>query len=323
MNFSERPRRLRKTQAIRDLVQENALSARDLVWPVFIKEGGNLREPISALPGCNRLSVDQLIEEVGRFKELRAVALFPAIEDRLKDSRAKEALNPAGLVPRAVRELKARFPDMLVITDIALDPYSSDGHDGIVKNGEILNDETLLVLAKQALVHAEAGADFVAPSDMMDGRVGWIRKALDENQFTSTGIIAYSTKYASAFYGPFRSALESAPRFGDKKTYQMSPSNRREALREARLDISEGADVLMVKPALSYLDVISAVRQNSDIPVAAYNVSGEYAMVKAAAANGWLDEKAAVLEILTSIKRAGADFIFTYHTPDVLNWLKA
>jgi porphobilinogen synthase len=220
-----------------------------------------------------------------------------------------------------VQALKRAYPDLLVITDVALDPYSTEGHDGLVKNGEILNDETVVVLAQQAKMHAEAGADFVAPSDMMDGRVGWIRKKLDESGLFKTGIIAYSAKYASGFYGPFRDALKSAPKAGDKKTYQMNPMNRREALREARLDTREGADVLMVKPALAYLDVISAVRAKSDLPVAAYNVSGEYAMVKAAAKNGWLDEKTVTTEILGSIKRAGADMIFTYHTPEVLKWM--
>lgn len=323
MNIIERPRRLRKNAAIRDLVQETTLTASDLVWPVFIKDGRGIQEPISALPGCFRYSTENLLKEVERLVPmgLKAVALFPAIEDKLKDAKGREALNPSGLVPRAIQDLKARLPELCVITDVALDPYSSDGHDGIVKDGEILNDETLVVLAEQALVHARAGADFVAPSDMMDGRVGWIRKQLDEAGFQKTGIISYSAKYASGFYGPFREALESKPRFGDKKTYQMNPMNRREALREARLDTVEGADVLMVKPALSYLDVIREVRRASDLPIAAYNVSGEYAMVKAASANQWLDERAVTLEILGSIKRAGADMIFTYHTPDALHWL--
>lgn len=324
MTITERPRRLRKTSSIRSMVQETHLLASDLVWPVFVKEGQSIREPISSLPGCYRLSVDQLTQDVTHLVTLglRAVALFPCIEDRLKDSKASEALNPTGLIPRAVRELKSRVPDLTVITDVALDPYSSDGHDGIVRNGEVLNDETLLVLAGQALVQAQAGADFVAPSDMMDGRIGWIRRHLDESSLTDTGIISYCAKYASGFYGPFRQALESAPRFGDKKTYQMNPMNRREALREARLDQAEGADVLMVKPALSYLDVIQSLRATSDLPIAAYNVSGEYAMIKAAVANKWLDEKLVVLEILGSIKRAGANMIFSYHTPDVLRWLE-
>jgi porphobilinogen synthase len=323
MNPIERPRRLRRSPAIRDLVQETNLTAADLVWPVFIKDGSRVNEPIAALPGRARLSIDLLQKETEKLLPLglRALALFPCIEDGLKDAKASEALNKSGLVPRAVRALKASFPDLAVITDVALDPYSSEGHDGLVRGGEVLNDESVVVLAEQALVQAESGADFVAPSDMMDGRVGWIRNKLDEAGFQRTGIISYCAKYASGFYGPFRQALESAPRFGDKKTYQMNPLNRREALREARLDTVEGADVLMVKPALAYLDVISDIRAASDLPIAAYNVSGEYAMVKFAAQNQVLDEKTVVLEILGSIKRAGGDMIFSYHTPDVLRWL--
>lgn len=321
MNFRERPRRLRASKAIRDLVQETHLLKQNLVWPVFIQEGKGKREAISSLPGCFCYSIDELLKECGKLSELRAIALFPRIADDLKDNQGLEAVNPKGLVPRAVTELKKNFPELLVITDVALDPYSSDGHDGIVKNGKILNDETLLVLADQALMQAEAGADFVAPSDMMDGRVGWIRKALDEASHQETGIISYTAKYASGFYGPFREALASSPKFGDKKTYQMNPANVKEALREARLDRLEGADVLMVKPALAYLDVIRALYHHVDLPLAAYNVSGEYAMVKAAGKNGWIDEKTVTLEILNSIRRAGATMIFTYHTPDVLNWL--
>lgn len=324
MRIIERPRRLRKNAAIRDLVQESHLSAKDLVWPVFIKDGKNVREPIDSLPGCFRLSLDQLEKECAALSPLalKAIALFPCIEDKLKNTKASEAANKHGLVPRAVKALKSKMPDLLVITDVALDPYSSDGHDGLVKDGEILNDETLLVLAEQALVQAEAGADFVAPSDMMDARVGWIRRALDEAGHTNTGIISYTAKYASGFYGPFRGALASAPRFGDKKTYQMNPANRREARREARLDTREGADVLMVKPALAYLDVIASLRAVSDLPIAAYNVSGEYAMVKFTAAKNVIDERTIALEILGSIKRAGADMIFSYHTPDALKWLE-
>jgi porphobilinogen synthase len=324
MKFTERPRRLRRSSAIRDLVQENHLSAGDLVWPVFVKAGSKLKEPITSLPGCARLSPDVCVEEVRKLVDLglKAVEIFPGIDENLKSNKAEEALNPKGLVPQTIRLLKKAFPQLVVITDIALDPYSADGHDGIVRNGEILNDETVVVLSEQAKMHAEAGADFVAPSDMMDGRVGWIRKNLDESGFTQTGIIAYTAKYASGFYGPFRDALESAPKFGDKKTYQMNPMNAREALREAKLDQAEGADVLLVKPALAYLDIIHMIKQKTYLPMAAYNVSGEYAMVKAGAQNGWLDEQTAVMEILGSIKRAGADMIFSYHTPDVLNWLK-
>lgn len=321
--FRERPRRLRQSPAIRELVQEYQLLSTDLIWPAFVTEGKKVRDAISSLPGCFRFSQDQLVQEAGKLVDmgLNALALFPHIDEKLKDSTGKEAVNPAGLVPQVVQALKRAHPDLLVITDVALDPYSFEGHDGIVKNGEIVNDETVLVLAQQAKMHAEAGADFVAPSDMMDGRVGWIRKKLDESGLSKTGIISYSAKYASGFYGPFRDALQSAPKSGDKKTYQMNPMNKREALREARLDTREGADVLMVKPALSYLDVIAAIRAKSDLPIAAYNVSGEYAMVKAAAKNGWLDEKVVTTEILGSIKRAGADMIFSYHTPEVLRWM--
>ncbi|MGE3682579.1 MAG: porphobilinogen synthase [Bdellovibrionales bacterium] len=323
MKLVERPRRLRRSASVRDLVQESHLSAADLIWPAFLIDGQGVREEISSLPGCSRFSPDLLLKEAESLagRGLRAIALFPRIEDSLKDPRGREAINPKGLVPQTVGLLKERLPEITVITDVALDPYSSEGHDGIVEKGEILNDESVMILGEQALMQARAGADFVAPSDMMDGRVGWIRKILDENGFTQTGIISYSAKYASGFYGPFREALMSAPRFGDKKTYQLNPMNRREALREARLDQHEGCDVLLIKPALSYLDIILEVRRRSDVPIAAYNVSGEYAMVKAAAQRGWLDERTVTLEILGSIKRAGADMIFSYHTPDVLAWL--
>lgn len=322
--MKQRPRRNRKTEFLRSLVRETSLTANDLVWPVFVKEGEKVRQPIASLPDCYRLSTDELLSDVAKLLPLglKAVALFPQIPDRQKDSLAKEALNESGLIPNTVRALKQQFPDLVVITDVALDPYSSEGHDGLVHEGQILNDETVAVLAQQALVQARAGADFVAPSDMMDGRVGAIRLFLDEAGFQNVGILAYSAKYASAFYDPFRDALDSAPKAGDKKTYQMDPMNAREALREARLDIEEGADILMVKPALAYLDIIQKIRENSDIPVAAYNVSGEYAMIKAAVKNGWLVEKKTVLEILGSIRRAGADMIFTYHTPEVLRWLQ-
>jgi porphobilinogen synthase len=295
-----------------------------LIWPVFVKEGTRLREPIEALPGCFRFSMDELTAEIQSLKDLglRGVALFPAIDDSLKNERASEALNPKGLIPQFLQQLKIEFPEISLFSDVALDPYSSSGHDGLVKDGKVLNDESLEVLAQQALVQAAAGADFVCPSDMMDGRVGFIRQVLDENGFESVGILSYCAKYASALYGPFREALGSAPRFGDKKTYQMNPTNRREASREARLDVAEGADILMVKPALNYLDVISDLKSSFDLPVAAYNVSGEYAMVKAAAAKGWIDERAITTEFLISIRRAGADMIFSYHTPDVLRWLR-
>lgn len=325
MKIVERPRRLRKSTSVRNIVEETELQPKHMVWPVFIKEGSGVKEEIPSLPGCFRLSVDRLVDEAGKLQHmgLQAMALFPAIEDKLKDKKASEAANPDGLVPQAVKKLKKELGDLVLITDVALDPYSSDGHDGLVKDGKILNDESLLVLAQQAITQAQAGADFVGPSDMMDGRIGCIREALDEAGHTDTGIISYTAKYASAFYGPFRDALDSAPKFGDKKTYQMNPANVKEALREARLDRNEGADMLMVKPALAYLDVISKIKYHSDVPVAAYNVSGEYAMIKAAARNNWLDERRATLEILMSIRRAGASLIFSYHTPDVLKWLKA
>lgn len=322
--MKERPRRNRKSEFLRSLVRETHLTANDLVWPVFIKEGERVRQPITSLPDCFRLSPDELYRDIDKLLPLglKAVALFPQIPNKQKDSLAKEALNESGLIPQIVRELKKQFPQLVVITDVALDPYSSEGHDGLVHEGLILNDETVAVLAQQALTQAKAGADFVAPSDMMDGRVGAIRLFLDEAGYQNVGILAYSAKYASAFYDPFRDALDSAPKSGDKKTYQMDPMNAREALREARLDVEEGADILMIKPALAYLDIIQRVRDVTDIPIAAYNVSGEYAMIKAATKNGWLEERKTVLEILGSIRRAGADMIFSYHTPDVLKWLK-
>lgn len=323
MNLKQRPRRLRKSHLVRSLVQEHSIRASDLIWPVFIKEGLQVQEPIPSLPGCFRFSVDSLIRELDSIPNLHAIALFPSIEEKFKTKDAKEALNKCGLIPKAIQEIKIKFPDLVIITDIALDPYSSDGHDGIVEGGKILNDATVEVLCNQALIHAQAGSDFVAPSDMMDGRIGAIRTTLEENNFTDVGIISYTAKYASSFYGPFRDALASTPRFGDKKTYQMNPMNSREALREARLDILEGADILMVKPTLCYLDIVRSLRQMSDLPIAAYNVSGEYAMVKFASQNRCLDEQRAVFEILGSIKRAGADIVFSYHTPDVLRWLNA
>ncbi len=318
----ERPRRNRRSEALRNMVAETILTPGNLVWPVFITEGTHTESEIRALPGCARWSVDVLLERMGQNPLLSTVALFPAIPDGKKTPDAKEALNRDGLVPAAVRRIKDRFPDRMVITDIALDPFNSDGHDGLVKNGKILNDETVDVLARMALIHAEAGADFVAPSDMMDGRVGAIRGALDECGHTFTGIISYSAKYASSFYGPFREALDSAPKAGDKKTYQMDFRNSQEALREVRLDVAEGADVVMVKPALAYLDVIRAVSEAVDIPVAAYNVSGEYAMIKAAAERGMIDETRCMVESLFAIRRAGAQMIFTYFAPQMARWLE-
>jgi len=323
IEMPERPRRNRVNDAIRSLVREHELHASDLIWPAFIIDGENAREPVASMPGVDRMSVDVLVKEAQEAYGLGipAIALFPVIPEKLKDSMATESTNDAGLLPQAIGALKDAVPEMAVITDVAMDPYSSDGHDGIVRNGEIVNDETLDVLADMAVTQAKAGADMVAPSDMMDGRVGYIREALDEEGFTNVGILAYSAKYASAFYGPFRDALDSAPKHGDKKTYQMDPANVREALREVELDVDEGADMVMVKPGLPYLDVIRAVRETVDVPVAAYNVSGEYAMIKAAAANGWLDGELAMMESLLAFKRAGADMILTYFAKDAARLL--
>ena len=318
-----RPRRNRKSPVVRDLVRETPLATSDLVYPLFLHaDGGD--QPLASMPGQTRWSLQGLEGEVGRVRELGvgAVVLFPKLADELKSPDGRQCSDPDGLVPRALRRLKAAFPDVILITDVALDPYSSDGHDGILApDGRILNDETVAVLCEQALCQARAGADVVAPSDMMDGRVGAIRDALDGEGFSEVSILAYSAKYASAYYGPFRGALDSAPRAGDKKTYQMDPANVREALREVALDEAEGADVVMVKPAGPYLDVIRAVREATTLPVAAYQVSGEYLMVKAAADSGWLDEQAVVLESLLGIRRAGADLIFTYFAPAAAKWL--
>jgi porphobilinogen synthase len=294
------------------------LTVDDLIYPMFVVEGSGQRQEVPSMPGCYRYSLDLLLEEIREVVGLGigAIALFPLIPDHQKDNAGTESYNPAGLIPQTVRAIKQAFPHLLVITDVALDPYSSAGHDGIVQDGQILNDETVAVLVKQALAQAEAGADMVAPSDMMDGRIGAIRQALDAEGWINVGILAYSAKYASAYYGPFRDALESAPKFGDKKTYQMDAANAAEALKEVDLDIAEGADIVMVKPALAYLDIICRIKQHTNLPVAAYNVSGEYAMVKAAAAQGWIDETTVMLETLTSIKRAGADVILTYFAKD-------
>ena len=314
-----RPRRLRYTPAIRRLVRETELTVNDLIYPLFIMEGENQKVAIPSMPDCYRYSLDLLLKEVVNAYNLgiNAIALFPLIAEDKKDNFGRESYNPDGLVPRAVKAIKKEVPEIIIITDVALDPFSIYGHDGIVEDGKILNDETLEVLVKMSLSQAAAGANFVAPSDMMDGRVGAIRRALDAAGYFDVGILAYTAKYASAYYGPFRDALESAPKFGDKKTYQMDGANSREALREASLDITEGADIIMVKPALAYLDIIRRLRDSSHLPVAAYNVSGEYAMIKAAAKQGWIDEKSLILETLTSMKRAGADLILTYFALDV------
>ena len=313
-----RPRRNRSSAGIRGLVRESQLSAQHLVLPLFVQEGAQSATPIASMPGCARLGIERIVAVAREALGLGvpAVALFPALEDARKSPRAEESVNPEGLLQRTVRALKAALPQLVVITDVAMDPYSSDGHDGLVRGDEIVNDETLPILAAMAVAQARAGADVVAPSDMMDGRVGAIRAALDAAGFTKTGICSYCVKYASAFYGPFRDALDSAPRAGDKKTYQMDPANVREALREVALDEAEGADWLMVKPGLPYLDVVRAVREATALPVAVYHVSGEYAMLKAAAANGWLDYERCLLESLLAMRRAGADLIFTYGAID-------
>ena len=318
-----RPRILRRSDAVRRLVQETWLTPDDFIVPLFIDEGENYLEEITSMPNYYRRSLDLTVKEVKELwaMGLKTVLLFVKVPDGLKDNYGKEALNTEGLMQRAIRAIKDAVPDMCVMTDVALDPYSSYGHDGIVENFEIVNDKSVEVLAQMSISHALAGADFVAPSDMMDGRIGAIRHALEAENLHKTGILAYSAKYASCFYGPFRDALDSAPGFGDKKSYQMNPANRVEAMREVQLDIQEGADIVMVKPALSYLDIIREVKNTVHVPVAAYQVSGEYAMVKAAAKMGWLDEDRAKMEILTSIKRAGADVIAMYFAKDAVRLL--
>lgn len=314
INLPQRPRRNRKSGAIRSMVQENSVTVNDLIFPLFLIDGKNKKTEVASMPGIFRLSQDLILKEIESCMKLGITSfdIFPSLADKLKDKKATESINKKGLYPSTIREIKKRFPEAVIMTDVAMDPYSSDGHDGYVKNGKILNDETLDILAKMALVQAEAGADIIGPSDMMDGRVGFIREALDEAGFTDVSIMSYTAKYASAFYGPFRDALDSAPKFGDKKTYQMDPANSKEALLEADLDASEGADFLMVKPALSYLDVIKLLNDNFTLPIAAYNVSGEYAMIKAAAAKKWIDGDKVRDEILLSMKRAGASIILTY-----------
>lgn len=319
-----RPRRNRKSAAVRGLVRETALSAQHFIYPLFLS-GTEADEDIASMPGCKRWSTAGLLEEIGRAAAVgvQGVVLFPRIPDALKTRDAEEACNPQGLVPQTIRAIKAAHPHVAVITDVALDPYNSDGHDGLVTDdGIIVNDATVEVLCRQALTHARAGADIVSPSDMMDGRVAAIREALDAEGFTDVSILSYTAKYASACYGPFRGALDSAPRAGDKKTYQMDPANVREAVRETMLDEAEGADMVMVKPAGMYLDVIRAVRETTSLPVAAYQVSGEYLMIKSAAAAGWLDEKRIILESLTAIRRAGADMILTYFARQAAEWLR-
>jgi porphobilinogen synthase len=310
-----RPRRNRKSSAIRAMVEETTLSVNDFIYPMFLTEGNNLTSEIKSMPGIHRYSLDKLLEELSVVQDLgiKSIALFPQLPENKKDKYATESHRQGSLYLEAINKIKNKFPEIALMTDVAMDPYSSDGHDGLVDEyGNILNDETLQILGDMTLAQARAGADIIGPSDMMDGRVGYLRETLDDEGFNQVSIMAYSAKYASAFYGPFRDALDSAPKFGDKKTYQMNPANSREALLEAELDYTEGADFLMVKPALAYLDIIKLLNDNFNIPIAAYNVSGEYAMVKAAAQNGWLDGTKTMVESLTSIKRAGAKIILTY-----------
>ncbi|HXS37244.1 MAG TPA: porphobilinogen synthase [Flavipsychrobacter sp.] len=314
MYLIRRNRILRQSPAIRSLVAETIVTPNDFIAPLFITEGSNLKEEISSMPGYFRMSIDFTIQEVKELLSLgvKSVLLFIKCKDELKDNKGTEALNPDGLMQRSIKAIKDACPEIIVMTDVALDPFSTYGHDGIVEGNEIVNDPTVEVLAKMSVSHAQAGADFVAPSDMMDGRIIAIRHALENNGLTRTGIMAYSAKYASCFYGPFRDALDSAPGFGDKKTYQMNYANRIEAIKEAVMDVEEGADIVMVKPAMAYLDIIREVKNEVDVPVSAYHVSGEYSMIKAAAKMGWLDENKAILESLGGIKRAGADLIATY-----------
>lgn len=314
MYLQRRNRIVRTTPSIRSLVAETILTPSDFIAPLFIDEGENMKIEIPSMPGYYRNTIDFTVKEVKELWNLgiKSVLLFIKCKDEDKDNTGKEAWNADGLMQRSIKAIKDAVPEMLVMTDVALDPYSTYGHDGIVKDGEIINDETVEALMKMSVSHAKAGADFVAPSDMMDGRIGAIRKALEESGFTKTGIMSYSAKYASCFYGPFRDALDSAPGFGDKKTYQMDFANRREAIKETLMDVEEGADIVMVKPAMAYLDIIREVKNAVTIPVSAYHVSGEYAMIKAAAEKGWINEEKAIIESLTSIKRAGADLIATY-----------
>ena len=328
MSYSQfpnsRPRRLRINDHIRRMTAENNLSAADFIAPLFVMEGSQKKQEIASMPGYFRYTLDLLLKEVEEIRDLGipSVLLFAKVPDEKKDNKGTEALNADGLMQQSVRAIKKEFPELVVMTDVALDPYSSYGHDGIVEEGQILNDESAELLAKMAVSHAEAGADFVAPSDMMDGRIGMMREELESEGFRNTGIMSYSAKYASSYYGPFRDALDSAPGFGDKKTYQMDPSNVTEAVKEALMDAEEGADIIMVKPGLPYLDVVRAVKESVLLPVSVYNVSGEYAMIKAAAERGWLNEEQAMMEALIAFKRAGADLIATYFAKDAARLLR-
>lgn len=316
--MNQRPRRNRKTSAVREMVAETHLKKEDLIYPLFLIDGVNQKKSIHSMPNCYRWSLDLLLNEIESCGKLGLsnFVLFPSVENNFKDKKATYSYHPKNFYLKAIKEIKKEFPDFSLMSDVAMDPYSSDGHDGLVKNGEIDNDESIPILCEMALAQANAGIDIIGPSDMMDGRVGAIRETLDENNFINTSIMSYTAKYASAFYGPFRDALNSEPKHGDKKTYQMDPRNRTESLVEAELDEIEGADILMIKPALSYLDVIQTLKKNSNLPISAYNVSGEYAMIHAAAEKGWLDYDNTYLEVLTSIKRAGADIILTYFAKD-------
>ncbi|WP_207495976.1 porphobilinogen synthase [Aridibaculum aurantiacum] len=318
MYLQRRNRILRATPAIRAMVAETIVTPNDFIAPLFIDEGENVKTEIASMPSYYRNSIDNTVKEVKELWSIgiKCVLLFIKCRDELKDNTGKEAWNPDGLMQRSIKAIKDAVPEMYVMTDVALDPYSSYGHDGIVENGEIVNDPTVKALVKMSISHAQAGADMVAPSDMMDGRIGAIREGFEKAGFTKTGIMAYSAKYASCFYGPFRDALDSAPGFGDKKTYQMDPANRTEAIKEALMDVEEGADIVMVKPGLPYLDILREVKNAVDVPVSVYNISGEYAMIKAAAKMGWINEERAILETLTSFKRAGADLIATYFAKD-------
>lgn len=322
LNIIHRPRRLRRTSALRNLVQEHTLTVNDLVFPLFVCPGTNVVEEVSSMPGSFRYSIDNAVKECQELWDLgiQSIDLFGIPEQKTEDG--SEAYNDKGIIQEAIRAIKAKVPDLCIMTDVALDPFTPFGHDGLVKDGIILNDETVEVLCKMAISHAEAGADFVSPSDMMDGRIGAIRESLDDSGHSDVGILSYAAKYASSFYGPFREALHSAPQFGDKSTYQMNPGNTDEAMKEIELDIMEGADIVMVKPGLAYLDIVRRTKERFDVPVAIYHVSGEYAMVKAAAARGWIDEERVMMESLLCMKRAGADIIFTYYAKEAARKLR-
>lgn len=319
-----RPRRNRKNSVIRHMVEETQLGVQHLIYPIFLKDGKGIKDEVASLPNNFRWSLDRLLPELEACLKLgiATIDIFPAVDERHKDQMASYSWSDDNFYLHAIAAIKKEFPELVVMTDVAMDPYSSDGHDGLVQDGHILNDETLPILANMTLAQAQAGADIIGPSDMMDGRVGYLRSALDENGYTDVSIMSYTAKYASAFYGPFRDALNSAPKSGDKKTYQMNPANKREALLEAQLDFEEGADMLMVKPALCYLDVIALLKENFPLPITAYNVSGECAMVYAAAQNGWLDYERAVSEMLLSMRRAGADGILTYFAKDFAQFVR-